>query len=426
MGLSHAPINLTAYKDVQKEKVANMTFRELNDSNSFQVNGINVEIMLPDTVALAIPENKPSAISPVKLVVQITNNTLELFSISFNDTFIPELVNSDGQTLQGIPVIYKQDISNRSNISQQQNWRFKLRYLFSRLVNFNRRKYPISVNSWLVQPGSKSSSHLNGRLFWQNDLLILELPTKDYSLDFEYFRPRTYYSFKRLQPGNYQLRFIYFNKFSIYNNELDAIEVRNLPQMASSHPTAAFVNVRLIQPVEPNSIAVEVDGIRFETLMPERVLRLPRIKRDAIVSMQLGIRITNNTQEPLRFSCFFATLIPEIVGANGQILERSGGNDAVKVPKESDFPLTMPGESIELFPEARLLWHKLDKITLHIGGYWWFVELKLATYQIRFRYEEFRETREWIERRRESIEQMRSEKVWSGRVDIPFAEFQLT
>ncbi|MEH1904424.1 MAG: hypothetical protein V7L04_24200 [Nostoc sp.] len=95
-----------------------MTFRELNDSNSFEVNGIHVEIMLPDTVALAIPENKPGAISPVDLVVQITNNILEPFSLSFDDTFIPEIVNSDGQTLQGILVIYEQEPTNQSNISQ--------------------------------------------------------------------------------------------------------------------------------------------------------------------------------------------------------------------------------------------------------------------------------------------------------------------
>ncbi|MEH2009439.1 hypothetical protein [Nostoc sp.] len=301
-----------------------------------------------------------------------------------------------------------------------------MRCLFSRLVNFDRRKYPINVNYWLVQPGSKSGSHLNGRLFWQNDLLILELPTKDFSLDFEYFRARTYYSFNRLQPGNYQLRFISFNKFSSSsNNESDAIEVTNLPQIASIHPTAAFVNVRLIQPVEPNSNAVEVDGIRFETLMPERILRLPRRKRDGFLPVQLGIKITNNTQEPLRFSCLSTTLIPEIVGANGQILERSGGSDTVKFLKESDFPLAMPGECIEIFFEARLLCHKLDEITLHIGDYWWFVQLKFTTYQIRFSYKEFCETREWIDRRRESIEQMRSEKVWSGRMDTPFVEFQL-
>ncbi|MEH2282242.1 MAG: hypothetical protein V7K90_13080 [Nostoc sp.] len=112
-----------------------MTFKELNDRNYFEVNGIHLEILLPDTVALAIPEKKSGAISTVELVIQITNNTSEQFSMSFDDTFIPELVNSDGQTLQGIFVIYEQEPTNPSNISQQHNWRFKLRCLFSKLVN---------------------------------------------------------------------------------------------------------------------------------------------------------------------------------------------------------------------------------------------------------------------------------------------------
>ncbi|MUH00813.1 hypothetical protein F7734_54515 [Scytonema sp. UIC 10036] len=144
--------------------------------------------------------------------------------------------------------------------------------------------------------------------------------------------------------------------------------------------------------------------------------------------MQIGLRITNNTQESLHFS-FFNTLTPELVGAQGQIQHRGGGSDVVKVPKESDFPLAMPGECIEFFLEASLLWQKLDRFKLLIvrrdGGYWWFDQLKLATYQIRFSYQELCETRQWIEYVRESIEQMRSRKVWSGRVDTPFVEFQL-
>lgn len=366
-----------------------MTFKGLNDRNYFEVNAIHVEIMLPDIVALAIPENKPGAIYHIKLVVQITNNTLEPFTMSFDDTFIPELVNSDGQTLQGILVIYEQEPTNQSNISQQQNWRLKLRCLFSRLVNFNRRKYPINFNSWLVQPGSKSASHLNGRLFWQNDLLILELSTKDFSLDFEYFRPRTYYSFNRLQPGNYQLRFIYFNKFSNSYNESDAIEFTKIPQIASSHPTAAFVNFRLIRPVEPNSSAVEVDGIRFETLMPERILTLPEKKRDIKTRIQLGIRITNNTPTAVRFS-FFATIIPQLVGADGQLHLQGYYRNHIKIRLESYFPLVMPGENFTFFSYSLLYWQKSDQFILRIeagdGGYCIFKDIKAGVYQIQLTY----------------------------------------
>ncbi|MCC5648375.1 hypothetical protein LC609_00725 [Nostoc sp. XA013] len=404
-----------------------MTFRELNDRNYFEVNAIHVEILLPDIVALAIPKNKLGAIYHIKLVVQITNNTLEPFSMSFDDTFIPELVNSDGQTLQGILVIYEQEPTNRLNISQQQNWRFKLRYLLSRLVNFNRRKYPINVNSWLVQPGSKSASHLNGRLFWQNDLQILELSTKDFSLDFEYFRPRTYYSFNRLQPGKYQLRFIYFNKFSSsYNNESDAIQVTKLPQIASSYPTAAFANFRLVRPVEPNSSAVEVDGIHFETLMPERVLRLPEKKRDIKTRMQLGIRITNNTPMSVRFS-FFATIIPQLVGADGQLHLQGYYRTHTKRPLESDFPLVMPGENITFFPYSLLYWQKRDQFILRIeagdGGYCIFKALKAGVYQIQLTYNNKDTMAEIYDR--ENMNTKLIEGIWMGIVSTPKVEFSL-
>ncbi|MCV3217521.1 hypothetical protein OGM63_29110 [Plectonema radiosum NIES-515] len=428
MVLSHTPISVMAHEDLKIERVANMTYFESNDSNALEADGIHLEIKLPDIVALAIPKNKPDAIAPVHLVVQITNKTSEPYPVSWYDTFIPEIINPDGQTLQGLLVINEQDATNQTNIPQQQSWRLKLKCLFSKLANFNMREDTTNINSWLVQPGRDSGFYLDGRLFWHNDLLILELPTKDFSLDFEYFRPRTHCSFNALQPGNHQLRFIYFNKISSsYDNESGAIGVTNAPTTVSSHPAALSVNFCLIQPLEPNGSAVEVNGIRFETLMPERVLRLPRKKRDAYTSLQLGMRITNNTPEPHRFS-FFATLTPEMVGADGQIQQR-GGSNAIKVPKESDFPLAMPGECIEFFLEARLIGHKPGQVRLLIlrkdAGYWWFNQLKLATYQIRFSYQELRQTREWIGRGRESIEQMRSEKVWSGRVDTPFVEFQL-
>ncbi|GAA6616059.1 hypothetical protein [Scytonema sp. NUACC26] len=251
---------------------------ESNNSNTFEADSYGLEILLPNIVALAILENKRSAIAPVHLVIQITNNTSEPFSVSFNDTFIPELVDSDGQTLQGLFVINEQESTNQQQ-PQQQSWIFKLKCLFSKLANFNRQEDTKIINSWLVQPGRDTDIWLDGRLFWQNNLLILELPNKNFSFDFEYFRPRTYYSFHGLQSGNYQLRFIYFNKTnSNYNNESSVIGVTNLSQINSSHPATPFVNFHLIQPMEPNANAVEVNGIRFETVMPERVLTLPRKK----------------------------------------------------------------------------------------------------------------------------------------------------
>ncbi|MGB3510887.1 MAG: hypothetical protein WBA93_16975 [Microcoleaceae cyanobacterium] len=55
-------------------------------------------------------------------------------------------------------------------------------------------------------------------------------------------------------------------------------------------------------------------GIKFETLVPERVLIIPN--QDHIKnSVEFGIKVTNQTSTPYRF--IFFSLIPEIVGPGG-------------------------------------------------------------------------------------------------------------
>ncbi|MDY7002660.1 MAG: hypothetical protein SWX82_01445 [Cyanobacteriota bacterium] len=75
---------------------------------------------------------------------------------------------------------------------------------------------------------------------------------------------------------------------------------------------------------------IEVNGVRFETIVPKRILTLP--KKDLIKKLsdirkhlstrplhpspgypvEIGIRITNNSDRPLYFSFYFA-LFPEII-----------------------------------------------------------------------------------------------------------------
>lgn len=174
---------------------------------------------------------------------------------------------------------------------------------------------------------------------------------------------------------------------------------------------------------------MEVDGISFETLVPERVLRLPEKKRGVQTTVQIGIGITNNTPTPLRFR-LYGTLTPELLGADGQAQERGGGRDGIhQFPSEVDFPLAMPGECITFFPEARLLWLKRGQFRLLIiardGSFSWFDNLNLGTYQIQFRYQKISESREGRYSEWEPIEQSLSERVWSGRVDTPFVKFHL-
>ncbi|MDZ8023710.1 MAG: hypothetical protein RMX97_03305 [Nostoc sp. DedQUE11] len=133
---------------------------------------------------------------------------------------------------------------------------------------------------------------------------------------------------------------------------------------------------------------MEVDGIQFETVVAQSLI-IPEKKREAEVFLQIGMEVTNKTQTPFRFD-FFATLVPELIGANGQKLQRSYFCRFLQAPRESDYPLAMPGESVRCFLDAKLFWLKLDVLSLQIaagdGGFWIFNNLQPGVYKFRFVY----------------------------------------
>ncbi|BDA66364.1 hypothetical protein CAL7716_005300 [Calothrix sp. PCC 7716] len=99
--------------------------------------------------------------------------------------------------------------------------------------------------------------------------------------------------------------------------------------------------------------------------------------------------ITNNTQTPFRFD-LFATLIPQIVGADGLALQKSYSTTFLQAPRKFDFPFAMPRESVTLFPSAKLMWLKRGRLGLKItagdGGDWHFCNLEPGIYRVRFIY----------------------------------------
>lgn len=137
-----------------------------------------------------------------------------------------------------------------------------------------------------------------------------------------------------------------------------------------------------------DSNSVEVDGIRFETLVPERVLPIPANRPDAKTPVKLGLRITNQTQKPTRFTRY-DTLFPLLLGPNGQRLELQGARNWSFVPTVSDCPLLQPGESVTFFLDARLFWQD-NMLRLEwadgFGGTWFFDDLKPGTYRIQIGY----------------------------------------
>ncbi|MDJ1172548.1 hypothetical protein [Roseofilum capinflatum] len=186
---------------------------------------------------------------------------------------------------------------------------------------------------------------------------------------------------------------------------------------------------------------IEVDGIRFETLVPKRVLTLP--KKNLIQKLsdlgkhllkpplhpspgypvEIGIRITNNSDRPLYFTFNFV-LFPELIKAEtGEIVEVSGGWISLSGVKEPDLALTMPGESTSFFIDAKICWicGKNYGLSMVIsGGEFVFEPLDLGWYQLRFRYQNQKGTKQLYDSIIKKTQVI--EGFWIGQVLTPFVD----
>lgn len=362
-----------------------MTELEFFDNDAAEVDGIRMEIWEPDLIVLPIPENRLDANTPVQINVFITNNTPTTFAFVYG-ILTPELVEPGGQALHSQKLIDEQ--------------------------------IPTSQYDGIGIPPKRSLVRcLIAKLSWQNNLLQLQASISDSR------RIPTgsdnFWSFGSLQLGTYQLRFTYLSPkgeflfADAHTGDISRVE------SAETEPLATpFVNLRLVEPVGSDKSAVEVGGIRFETVIPERRLSTPLIQPNVKIPVQIGIQITNNTSTPFRFSSF-DTLIPELIGADGLIPRQNfGGSTGWKTPRESDFQLAMPGESVTLFPKAHLVWQADGLLNLIVPGggraCWKFNDLKLGTYQMQLTYRSPTEKPDLL-----------FEDLWMGMVHTPFVEFHL-
>ncbi|MFB2897471.1 hypothetical protein ACE1CI_31525 [Aerosakkonemataceae cyanobacterium BLCC-F50] len=177
-----------------------------------------------------------------------------------------------------------------------------------------------------------------------------------------------------------------------------------------------------------DSNAVEVDGIRFETLVPESVLTVPNSQPETNINVEFGIRITNNTSNPWRFN-FHSRITPELLRADGQVVQPVFLRIRRRKPKEIHFPLVMPGESATFFPDVILLWSKHGQLNLSIakssGGRWNFDVFNPGTYQFRFTYKNEMATETIQGQSQEWADTKLLEGFWTGVVFTPFVEFRL-
>jgi hypothetical protein len=188
---------------------------------------------------------------------------------------------------------------------------------------------------------------------------------------------------------------------------------------------------------ESNEInGVEVDNVRFETVVSERVLTIPEAKRGVYTTVQLGIRISNNTQTLFYFSSYVYSMFPEMIAPDGQVMVTGLHSERLSPPFESDFVLVNPGESVTFSRDAFLFWiqnrkKKRDrKLTLNIPfpseDIYAFRPLYPGRYRFRFKYRESREGMEeyyhWIE---PTVLETILQNLWTGEVLTPLVEIRL-
>jgi len=167
-----------------------------------------------------------------------------------------------------------------------------------------------------------------------------------------------------------------------------------------------------------NSNVVEVDGIRFETLVPERMYRLPKYEEETPI--QFGVRITNNSSTPYRFD--LPNFLPEILDKHGKVMQMGGGRNATGMIEESDVPLIIPGEKLEYWMNAKFMWFGKNCIQLtgiaQYGLIWNFYNFLPGKYQIRLTYNNPLPTRK--------IQLVKEiDGFWIGKVATPFARLRL-
>ena len=160
-------------------------------------------------------------------------------------------------------------------------------------------------------------------------------------------------------------------------------------------------------------------GIRFETLVPERVLIIPN--QDQIKNtVEFGIKVTNQTSTPYRF--IFFSLVPEIISRG---IQYNYAKQSMKYPETSDFMLAQPGESLTFLTKAHFFWreNKLGFWGRNLeNGCWWFTGFEPVRYWVRFTYTSLARAAKIA---RSPTSWTFSEELWTGIVSSPYEEFYL-
>lgn len=367
-----------------------------------------LQIFFPSQVVYSIPQINLGLNTPIIFGINLFNNTSNYVQLHPLQPIIPELITSEKQTIQrrlvtndsftnNEPIFFKNDRNNR-------------------------------LGFWRILPNYSSRFNLLAKLIWENNILQLQIPTFPNFLP-NSPKPDSSWCFDGLEAKNYQIRFhLNTNRENILSSESNipqdkAVEETNLDILATP-----WLNFRLIQPLFTDSCAIEVDKVTFKIKMPKLALTIPNKRTEAKTDVKLGIQVTNNTSNSLRFY---------ERGSIDVILMDDDGKQISTIP-EVKIPgitgkitdnLVEVGKSTFINLDGIISWRNKNMLQLaiprktkqkFIGSYSYFCFGELALNQRYHLHLTYR-----IPENASYLQEEVLEKVWTGSVTLPPVQFTL-
>ncbi|MBW4541357.1 MAG: hypothetical protein KME43_19790 [Myxacorys chilensis ATA2-1-KO14] len=178
------------------------------------------------------------------------------------------------------------------------------------------------------------------------------------------------------------------------------------------------------------SNAIEVNGIRFETVINDRTVVMPPYEPRAEVQVGCGIRLTNMAETAQ--SVWLYSMHPEFRDATNQLVPgRMVGADRRVKPNLSNLKILQSGESALFICQCTFLWwNNLVRcaFTEKSGNIWAYADLNPDLYSIQFVYNSTLRQQEWFWKflsieDRTSLGQAAA--VWTGEVTTSPIQFRI-
>lgn len=195
----------------------------------------------------------------------------------------------------------------------------------------------------------------------------------------------------------------------------------------------ASTNLNTIKPTElisvqpnDNNNSVEVDGVIFETVVPNQVVSIPENMPDVKTPWRFGMRITNKTSLPIRFNKYHLT--PEFIGFNDKALFMDDFAFSFILLTERDFPLVQPGKSFIVFWKGEFYWNENRLLFRAYCNRWKnrslsFGTFSPGTYHVRFTYENANTESSYFDQQNRQLRKLRG--IVKGLFSTPWVEIKL-